>query len=660
MKRLRSALRFKNWKLKNKLLVSFILVLLVPSLAIGISSFQKAKTDLSNEILNTAAEDVRLASQEITDTFEPKIDNINYLSDIVNRSMVRDEHQLKLQFNQYIELNPDVSAVYIGTTSGEMIVEPKLNLPSDYDPRDRVWYTDAMSNKGNVIITEPYVDASSQELMITVAKTTSDGTGVLGIDISISKISEYVKDFVLGESGYIIVLDEQNKYLVHPNEETGTEPTEDWAQTVAATASGQFSYTLDGEEKEMIFSTNETTGWKILGTVYTSEIDEASSGILVTTLIVVVASLLVSSVIVTFVIRSIIKPITALTSSVKKISDGDLTEEIHVISNDEVGQLTKDIIEMQSNLKNIIKNVSNASEHVTGQSEELTQAADEVREGSRQIATTMQELASGSESQANNSSELASVMDSFSSKMQEANANGQDIFKSSNDVLELTTEGSKIMKLSVDQMEIIDKIVQESVSKVKGLDSQTKEISKLVSVINDVADQTNLLALNAAIEAARAGEHGKGFAVVADEVRKLAEQVAESVKDISSIVGSIQSESTGVVDSLQGGYKEVEIGTTHIKNTGETFEAIYEAVKEMVANIQTVTDNLSVMSAHSQEMGATIQEIASVAEESAAGVEQTAASAQQASSSMEEVANNSNGLANLAEELNSVVQRFKI
>ena len=138
----------------------------------------------------------------------------------------------------------------------------------------------------------------------------------------------------------------------------------------------------------------------------------------------------------------------------------------------------------------------------------------------------------------------------------------------------MTDKGSQLMDSSTKKMSKIDQIVKDSVQKVKDLDAQSQEIFKLVVVIKDVADQTNFLALNAAIEAARAGEHGRGFSVVAEEVRKLAEQTATSVTDITRIVNNIQNGFSVVTESLQDGYKEVEQGTNQIETTGETFNEI--------------------------------------------------------------------------------------
>jgi methyl-accepting chemotaxis protein len=361
-----------------------------------------------------------------------------------------------------------------------------------------------------------------------------------------------------------------------------------------------------------------------------------------------------------FTSRIISRPINAVMGRMKAIADGDLDHApLRSKARDEIGQLVHAANEMNENMRALLSQITTVSETVSSQSEELTQSAGEVKAGSQQVAGTMQELASGTETQATNATNLSSMMETFSGKMKETSTKGKDVYQSSHNVLGMTTEGGQLMERSVEQMAMIDQIVQEAVQKVKGLDTQSQEISKLVLVIKDIADQTNLLALNAAIEAARAGEHGKGFAVVADEVRKLAEQVGDSVKDITGIVADIQTESTGVAESLQGGYLEVEKGTSQIKTTGETFAKIEESVKEMVDNIQAVTDNISSMSSDSVEMSTFIEEIAAVSQQAAAGVEQTSASAQQTSSSMEEISDSSEDLARLAEELNGHVRQFK-
>ncbi len=382
---------------------------------------------------------------------------------------------------------------------------------------------------------------------------------------------------------------------------------------------------------------------------------------LIIQLATMVGSIVIGGVLIFLISRSVSRNLGRVVSISNQIADGNLAvEPMAYKGKDEIGKLSTAINGMTEHLRNVIQQVATVSQTVTSHSEELTQSANEVKAGSEQVAETMQELASGTETQANSASDLAEVISSFTTKVHQANDKGALVQQASNEVMVMTNEGSTLMEDSTTQMVAIDRIVKESVQKMKGLDAQSKEISKLVSVIRDIAEQTNLLALNAAIEAARAGEQGKGFAVVADEVRKLAEQVSVSVTDITGIVTGIQTESNSVAQSLETGYAEVEKGTTQLRTTGETFQGIQLFVNEMTNSVKQISENLSEMATSSEEMNRSIEDIAAISEESAAGVEQTSASSQQTSSSMEEVAGSSEQLANLAAELNVLVGKFRL
>ncbi len=343
------------------------------------------------------------------------------------------------------------------------------------------------------------------------------------------------------------------------------------------------------------------------------------------------------------------------------IASGDLTvEPLTYKGKDEIGMLAASVNLLQHNIKNIVTKVSEATKAISESSGLLMQSSQEVKEGSAQMVTTMDQLASGAENQASSASDLAGKMNQFVESVQSSEQTGRQVAERSKQVLDLTDEGVHMMNESVQQMDKIDKIVSESVEKVRGLDEKSNEIFHLVEVVKDIADQTNLLALNAAIEAARAGEHGRGFAVVAEEVRKLAEEVANSVTEITNIVHSIRKETDEVVQTLNSGYAEVKTGAEQIVKTGNSFKEIESYINSTVTSISKVADNLGEIAENSKQMNDLISDIAAVSEEAAAGVEQSSAATQETSSAMDEISDKATELARLAEQLTHEVSAFKI
>lgn len=559
-------------------------------------------------------------------------------------------------------------AIYSGfEKSGDMIISPAHDVDG-FNPRTAVWYEDAVASEGDIIWTEPYEDTGTGETVVTVAKSYYNDKnkliGVTGADISVATLLETIDKLEIGETGYAFLLDQSGTYLAHPDDNLVGESATDepyFTDITNGNDQGIIYDTSEDQERIVAYYTTPTTGWTLASAVQQSEFKKAAQAVILPISITVLIVLAIAVVISIIVTRRITKPLTSVMKRMKLIASGDLTKKpFEPESNDEIAQLMFSTNDMTRSMHDLLSQIGAVVDTVNNNSNTLTRSVTEISYGTDQIASTMEGLASGSETQANRASELSSSMLDLTSKIQVTNESSEQITASSHSVLDMTNKGNQLMSDSEQQMKKVDFIVHDSVQKMQQLDKQSQEISKLVSVIEDIADQTNLLALNAAIEAARAGESGKGFAVVADEVKILAEQVSLSVSDITNIVNDIQDETHSVTESLQAGYTEVERGTKQIQATGEEFANIKTAVTNVAENVQQTSNSLNDIVKNSEQMNYFIQDIAAVTEEASAGIEETSAASQQASSSMEEVANSSDELAELANELNNMLQQFKL
>ncbi|WP_342558654.1 methyl-accepting chemotaxis protein [Metasolibacillus sp. FSL K6-0083] len=391
---------------------------------------------------------------------------------------------------------------------------------------------------------------------------------------------------------------------------------------------------------------------------------ETQEAINLTKIVAVVAlliSALIFSVLIIFVRKTITAPLRFIVDKVNIVASGDLTQDdIHMKVKDEVGQLAISFNTMKNNLSNLIKNIQQNSNDLSSSAMELTVSTEEISATSEDVAKRVEHASENATISATSSLESARAMEETAIGVQRIAEATQELNSSAIDASDAANHGGNIINQAKNQMSAIHSttsIVNELVQK---LSQQTVEINNITKVITDITDQTNLLALNAAIEAARAGEHGKGFAVVADEVRKLAEESKNSANSIVHLTTEIQADTLDVERAVTESLASVSDGVRIISEAGDSFTTIVQAVNHMTNQIEDISATSEQLSASSQEVTASVGEIANGAEGISASLEMIAAAMEQQSATMQQVNGVAIALNGNVQHLQVEIQKFKI
>lgn len=394
-------------------------------------------------------------------------------------------------------------------------------------------------------------------------------------------------------------------------------------------------------------------------TIYQQDSKEA--GFIITLLIVVIAASLVLSISIGLLMtRLITKPIKDIQALFAETEQGDFTVKGTYQSKDELGLLTASFNKMVAGVRSIIETVGETSHQVASSSQELSASADESTKASEYISTTIQELAVGSDQQVESVENSRTVIKGMTEFAGRISSNAEKAAATADQTALMSLEGTKAIDKVSAQMKSINETVVSLSEAFKHLTERSNEIGNITEVITSIAEQTNLLALNAAIEAARAGEQGKGFAVVADEVRKLAEQSAQSAEQITRLITIIQNDTKQTMNSVISATGEVKEGLVVVHEAGGAFQKIENSITEVVTQINDVTNLVKNLTAGTSEIETAISGVKEVAETAAGSTQTVSAATQEQLASMEEIAAASQILAQNAEELQHLIQKFKI
>ncbi|WP_221796526.1 methyl-accepting chemotaxis protein [Paenibacillus typhae] len=646
-----------------KLTLTYLLVLLAPSLIIGWQTYESASGKVEEQLVNNAAESVGAVNEIINANIGSKINDIKYFAaqlsaEEINAEAAGTPAGITARLKEYAALHPDVLDVYVGTSRAGALHASEAARPEGYDPRKENSYVNALKNGGGIVIS-PAFQTVNNETAIAISAVLEGGNGVVALDLDLSALAE-LTGIKVGKQGYIFIVDSSKKFLVHPTEQIGQESSELFIKKMFEAENGSFDYEYKGADKKMTFMQNELTGWRIGGTIDKSEVSGATEEIRQTAFLVIGISVALALLLIYINVQSILRPLARLRKATAVIAQGDLSQDIGAFRRDEIGMLADHFRTMVASLREMIISVQEMTDDVSSSAEELAAGADQTTRAIEHVTVAIQEVAAGTERQVDRIGKGTESAAATASEVQNISGFMEQVSGMMDKTSLSAAEGNESVISVVDKINGIHETVEELGAVIDKLNTRTEQIQGIVGVITGISRQTNLLALNASIEAARAGEQGRGFAVVASEVRKLAEESEKSARMISEQISSINEEMKQATATMEDAKNRVSDGIMAVDTTGRSFSRIRRAVKGAAEKIEAMGGAVHTLASEAVSMERAIGEIGSISREAAGNTETISAAAQEQLAAVQEISSSTANLSHLAEELQKLVSRFNL
>ncbi|MEK0363262.1 methyl-accepting chemotaxis protein [Pseudomonas sp. CBC3] len=480
-------------------------------------------------------------------------------------------------------LSSTFAFTYLGRADdGEFIVYPRLELPADFDPRQRPWYKDAIS-AASTTLTEPYLDTATKELVIsaaTPAKRGGQNLGVVGGDLSLRMLVDSINALDFDGMGYAFLVSGDGKILVHPDKTKVMKTlAELYPQNTPALTSNYSEAELDGETRIVSFSPVPglpSVTWYVGISVDKAKAYAALSSFRTTAVLATVIAVAFIMLLLGMLIRVLMRPLTEMGRAMENIAagEGDLTRRLKVESNDEFGTLALAFNRFVERIHGSIRDVASATE--------------QVNEVAQRVLTASNSSMVNSDEQASRTNSVAAAINELGAAAQEIARNAADASQQASGASHQAEDGRKVVERNIVAMKQLSSNISASCEQIEALNSQTVGIGQILDVIKGISEQTNLLALNAAIEAARAGEAGRGFAVVADEVRSLAHRTQTSAQEIHGMIEKLQVGARDSVTTMTESQRQSEASVDIANQAGERLGSVTQSIGEIDAMNQSV------------------------------------------------------------------------
>nr|WP_047301509.1 methyl-accepting chemotaxis protein [Pseudomonas fluorescens] len=645
--------------IKQKLTWAFAVIACLPVVLVATLVVINLRSEAQHTFVDGSGREIRQVANAMQLFFEGISQNIDYLAAqplltqagdnlktwmSADAAKVPEGEQDKRIFDLFAAMaasHPAYAYVSYGVSNGGYVSWPADLKLANYDPRVRPWYKAALASPGKTLRTDAYYWAPDDAVLVSTVRSLTNQLGpqggVVAVDVSLKQLTEIVKQIKLGESGYLMLMENNGTVLVDPKQ-----PEHNFKalaslgggyEQLAKTGKGLVQVELGGEHYMANVWPSEQLGWTFIGLIKQSEV--MGSATQLTWIIAVIAGVLA----VLFAVFGasfaslIVRPIRGVASGLEGIAqgEGDLTQNLNIRGNDETAQLANWFNQFLSAIRSLIQHIGQAAQKIlatsqssTRVSSDMAEAAGRQREAVDMVSTAFHEMVATANEVARSCSQAAESADS-----------GQ----------RQAREGQQQIDDAVHSVDRLSQEIEQSAQSMQQLERDSTDIQSILGTIRSIAEQTNLLALNAAIEAARAGEQGRGFAVVADEVRALAKRTADSTAEIDGLLGNLAKRTSAVTQQMHASLEVSQQSVNRIGLARNSFGQIRESV-DVIRDMNT-------------QIATAAEEQHQVAEDINRHISQIHGDAQLVAELANSARLDSQSLAGLSNELDALVRRFK-
>ncbi|MBO9489861.1 methyl-accepting chemotaxis protein [Endozoicomonas sp. G2_1] len=590
-----------------------------------------------NVIYLTEKEELRSASKDIQ-TYMANTEAVE-MTPLQNSPL---EREIFTIFDNFARSHEGISYIYLGNQAGGYLQWPQGSMNANYDPRPRPWFQTGLKGNGEPIRTQAYYWEPDDAVIVSTVKTiTNNGEviGVSGMDVSLKELTQMAKKVKFGETGYLMIIEDSGNVLVDAkfpeyNFKKVDEIADGTYRELAQKSAGQLELIINDETYLANVYTSPTMGWKFISLMEKSEVLASATRMATVIAIISVVLFAIFMTMGIYLARLISKPIVQVTNGLEEIAQGggDLTKSLQIDAKDETGKLATSFNRILSSIAQLVREINESSVNVN-------QSADQTSALSNNLNNAIQQQLQSLDLSATAINEMAATANEVASSCSTA-------ADSANNTKVAAEEGQQLIEQAVVSVQALGELTQKSAENIQNLDAESENITSILDVIRGIAEQTNLLALNAAIEAARAGEQGRGFAVVADEVRALSQRTYESTEEITKQLGKLQMMTQEVSADMN----------TSVEKSKQTVSFTQDAK----TSFDSITESVDAISEMNTQIAAAAEEQQVVAEDISKNVVEIKMAADDVAGISSEAGDNAHHLTELSSDLNGLVKKFKV